>query len=116
MIFGSYQSIEPAVQWRACFEIPEMCSSDLLDVVSASCWPILVRKETRVWPTYFASWLQLHDRRYTPFLSIGSGRVLLVAHRRLPNLGPGLEWTSTSFWVNARFSWRFMLATYGMDA
>ena len=50
-IFGSYQFMSPSGQCRACFEMPDIVSSDLLHVVSLSCWPILVRKLTRVWPT-----------------------------------------------------------------
>ena len=48
---GSSHLTWPVVQWRACFEMPEMCSSDLLDVVSDWCWLMRVLKLTRVWPT-----------------------------------------------------------------
>ncbi len=47
-ISGSFQFIVPVVQWRECFEIPEMVSSDFEEVVSAWCCPIRVWKETLV--------------------------------------------------------------------
>ena len=59
-IVGFSQLMEPFLHRRACFDMPEMFSSDLEDATSARCWPILVRKFTRVWPTYLASSLQLH--------------------------------------------------------
>jgi hypothetical protein len=91
MILGSFQLMVPDVQWRACFDMPEMFSSNLLEVASETCWPMRVRKETRVWPMYLASGLQLQDSWYTPFLSNGLGRVLLVAQNKLPSFGPGLK-------------------------
>ena len=88
---GFSQSIEPSLHRRACLEMPEIVSSDLDDVTSERCWPIRVRKLTRVWPTYFALSLQLHVCKYTPFWSSLFGRVLLALHKMFPSLGPGFE-------------------------
>ena len=81
----------PVLHWRACFEMPDMCSSVLFDVTSDLCWDMRVLKFMRVWPTYFLFGSQLHDCRYTPFFSHGSGWLLLALQRISPSLGPGLE-------------------------
>ena len=116
MIFGEFHSMVPDVQWRACLEMPEMFSSVLVEVASAACWLMRVRKETRVCPMYLASGVQSHDNWYTPFLSRGSRLDLFAAQKRFPSLGPGLVWMSTSFCRKALFSCLLILGTNGMDA
>ena len=69
-IVGSSQSMLPAMQWRACLEMPDIFSSDLVEMTSLACWPMRVLKETRVWPMYVDSGSQLHVCLYTPFWSI----------------------------------------------
>ena len=91
-ISGSSQFITPLGQFRACFEMPEILASGLVEVTSSRCWLMRVRNETRVCPMYFALSLQLQLNWYMPFLSIMLGRVLFGPQRRLPNFGPGLEW------------------------
>ena len=96
--------------------MPDTFASGLVEVTSLRCWPIRVRKETRVCPIYFAWSLQLQVNWYMPFLSSLLGRVLFGPQRRFPSLGPGLEWKSTSLERKALFSCLFMEGTYGIDA
>ena len=110
-ISGSSQFIVPLVQLRACLDMPDMLASGLDEVTSSRCWLMRVRKETRVWPMYFALSLQLQLSWYTPFWSILLGRVLFGPQRRLPNFGPGLEWKSTLFERKARLSCLLMEGT-----
>ena len=48
IILGSFHLMEPLVQWRACFEIPEIVSSDFDEVTSAACWGNVSPKSTLV--------------------------------------------------------------------
>ena len=63
MISGSFHLISAVLQWRACFEMPEMFSSFLVEVTSLECWLIRVLKLTLVWPIYFARGSQLQESK-----------------------------------------------------
>ena len=91
IILGSSHLMLP-LHSLACFEMPEMLASGLFDVTSLACCPMRARKETRVWPMYLRAGLHEQDCSYTPFKSRRWGRVLLLAQRRLPRVGPGLVW------------------------